>query len=289
MSPEASSGSRAPPTKQVPPTGEFGRSGESMGKHSNTIGAITLGFVALGTSDTALFLKSKTVALVTPTCREDDGRTELRGAKKRIVNLGTSAIVPHTRVRFIRTIGTFFSAIVAKTITVVRIRDTLEAIELRPDGTTKAQVGARLLTTRGEPVVHPRIVRCAGPYGRISHKRRATSAQNHATALSRPVHQWNQDQCLVLKNGIGGQTRWVPDRILSDRQKNICVVFPTPSPGPSVQLDGLTSPVHKCVSSQSLAKQSSTFGSSKHTPATHVKNCQLEVVQQTLIGVTQGV
>ena len=66
-------------TRQVSPTVEFGRSGESMTKvlleHGHTVGAITLffGLVVLGTSGIALFLKSDTVAVVTRTCPEDDG------------------------------------------------------------------------------------------------------------------------------------------------------------------------------------------------------------------------
>ena len=81
-------------TRQVSPTVEFGRSDESMTKvlveHGHTVGAITpdSASLSLGTSGTALFLKSYTVAMVTRTCPEDDGMTEFRGARDRIVILG---------------------------------------------------------------------------------------------------------------------------------------------------------------------------------------------------------
>ena len=59
--------------------------------------------------------------------------TELRRTHDRFVNLGKDAVVPHTRVRFIRTMGTFFSALVAKTTIVVCVRDTLGANDYRLD------------------------------------------------------------------------------------------------------------------------------------------------------------
>ena len=66
--------------------------------------------VVLGASGTTFFLRSDTVAIVTRPCREDDGMANLRGARDRIVIIGKGAVVPHTRVRLIRTTGTFFSA-----------------------------------------------------------------------------------------------------------------------------------------------------------------------------------
>ena len=53
-----------------------------------------LGLVALCTSDSALFLRSETVALLAVTCQRDEGKTALREGRKRMVSLGEGAFVP---------------------------------------------------------------------------------------------------------------------------------------------------------------------------------------------------
>ena len=130
LSPEASSGPGAQSTKQVWSIGQvdpaFLDEGAGRTQEHSRCYHPRLGLIVLGTSGTAFFLNSETVATMTRTCREDDGKSELGGARNRIVNPGKGTVVPHTCASPPHTI-------VFETIIVVSIHDTLEANEFRLD------------------------------------------------------------------------------------------------------------------------------------------------------------
>ena len=110
-----------------------------------------LGPVVLCTIGGASSLKSETTAFMTRTCLQDGGKAALRGARNRIVDIGKGAVVPHTHVRLIRTMGAFFSAIVTETTTVVSAHDTLGVVEFLTRANQRHIPGKSPIWTPGRP------------------------------------------------------------------------------------------------------------------------------------------